>query len=82
MRLRGLGVTAAEYGLIATPPAPVVHAAPRTVGVSPGTFTIRTSRLGDVTDSPPTIAGLRLDILGVILATVVTTAFLIARSAK
>lgn len=80
MRLRGLGATAIEYGLVTTPPPPV-HASPRTVGVSPGTFTFRVNNLGDVSD-PPMLMGMRLDILGVLLATVVTAAFVIARSAK
>lgn len=78
MLLRGLGATAIEYGLVTAPP-PV---APSRVGVSPGTYTIRMRKLGDVTDSPPTIGGLRLDILGVLLATVVTATILIARTAK
>lgn len=76
MLLRGLGATAIEYGLVASAPAA------RTVGVSPGTYTIRTRGLRDITDSPPTVAGMRLDILGVLLAAVVTTTIIIAKSAK
>lgn len=54
----------------------------RTVGVAPGTYTIALRGLGDTTDTPPTLGGMRLDILGVLLATVVTVTILIARSAK
>lgn len=79
MLLRGLGATAIEYGLVASAPSAVL---PRTVGVSPGTYTIRTRGLRDITDSPPTVAGMRLDILGVLLAAVVTTTIIIAKSAK
>lgn len=82
MVLRGLGVTAAEYGLIATPPAlPPVAPSIRTVGVSPGTYTIRVRGLRDASDAP-TIGGLRLDILGVLLAVVATATIVIAKTAK